>query len=112
MSAVKFDTLRSKAFGDITASYTVLGSVLAQNFRLMRIVNNTDGALLISTDGTTDKVFIPAYGFVLYDLATNAPNVKNSDSFVFAIGTQFYVKYSTAPTVGSVYLEGIYSTGV
>lgn len=112
MAAVRFDTLRSKAFGAITGSYTTLGSALTQNWRVMRICNNTDGDLLISSDGTNDKIFVPAYGFVLYDLATNAENVKNSDWFVLSIGTQFYVKYSTAPTVGSVYLEGIYSTGV
>lgn len=112
MAAVEFDTIRSKAFGSITAAYTVLGSALTVPWRMMRIVNNTNGDLFISDDGTNDKIFIPAGGFVLYDL--NANELGNDDSrwFVLAAGTQLYVKYSSAPSSGSVYAEGVYSMGV
>lgn len=112
MAQVRFDALRSKAFGVITNAYTTIGSPLAKNWRMFRITNNTNGDMLISADGTTDNLFIPAGGFVLYDLATNAVNVQDSDWFVMQIGTQFYVKYSSAPTAGTVYIEGLYSTGV
>ena len=112
MAVVKFDTLRTKAAAAITGSYTTLGTPLTQNWRMFKITNNTDGDLLISVDGTTDNLFVPAESFTLYDLATNAANVKDSDWFVMGLKVQFYVKYSTVPTSGDVWMEGLYSTGV
>jgi hypothetical protein len=112
MAAVRFDTLRSVAFGDITNSYTALGSALTQNWRMFRVVNKTDADMLISFNASTNNLIVPANSFVLYDLSTNALNVQDSDWFVMQIGTQFSIKYVTAPTSGNVYVEGIYSTGV
>ncbi len=109
MAVARFDALRSKAFGSITNAYTTLGTALTQNWRLFCIVNATDGDLLISADGTTDNFFLKANSFLLWDLATNAQPVASSDTFQLEIGTQFYVKYSSAPSVGSVYVEGIYA---
>lgn len=112
MAIVRFDAIRSKAAGSITNSYTTIGSALTRNWRITRIINDTDGDILISADGTTDNLYLPAGSFVLYDFATNAVSVNESDWFVTEIGTQFYVKYTSAPTSGSVYIEGVYSTGV
>lgn len=112
MAIVRFDAIRSKASGSITNSYTVLGSALTRNWRITRIINDTDGDVMISADGTTDNLYLPAGSFVLYDFATNAVSVNESDWFVMQINTQFYVKYTSAPTTGSVYIEGVYSTGV
>lgn len=109
MAVARFDTLRSVAFGGISGAYAVLGSALTQNWREFRIVNATNGDLFISADGTNNNFFLPANSFVLWDLSTNAPPISDTDTFVLAIGTQFYVKQSTAPTSGSVYLEGIYA---
>ena len=75
-------------------------------------VVNADADVFISVDGTTNNLIVSAFSFVLYDLSTNAPPISESDSFVLAIGTQFYVKQVTAPTTGAVYLEGIYARGV
>ena len=112
MAVVRIDALRTKAAASITGSYTTLGTALTQNWRMFRLTNNTDGDILISVDGTTDNLFVPSYSFVLYDLATNAQNVQDTDWFVMQIGTQFYIKSSTASTTGDVWLEGLYSTGV
>jgi hypothetical protein len=112
MAIVRFDALRTKANGAITNSYTTVGTPLTRNWRIFKITNNTDGDLLFSLDGTTDNIFVPASSFTLYDLSTNALNVQDSDWFVMQLGSQFYVKYSTAPTTGSVYMEAIYSSGV
>jgi hypothetical protein len=112
MAIVHFDTLRSVSSGSITNSYTDLGSIIDQNWRMFRIVNNTDGDMLFTTDGTNDQLFVPSYSFLLYDMATNALNVSDSDWFVLPMNTQFSLKYSTAPSTGSVYLEGVFSTGV
>jgi hypothetical protein len=112
MAVVRFDALRTKAFGAITGSYTTLGTPLTRNWRIFKITNNTDGDLLFSLNGTTDNIFVPASSFTLYDLSTNALNVNDSDWFVMELNSQFYVKSSTVPTTGSVWVEGIYSTGV
>lgn len=112
MAIVRFDALRSIAFGDISVSYAAVGTPLDRNWRIFRITNNTDGDMIISADGVIDNLFVPKNGFSTYDLATNAPPINQSDTFVMGIGTQFYVKQSTAPTSGAVYIEGIYARGV
>ena len=109
MAAVRFDSMRTVAHGAITNAYLALGAALTQNWRMFKITNNTDGDMLFSFDGTTNNLFVPADSFVLYDCGTNAPNISNLDSFVMQIGTQFYIKYSTAPTSGDVWIEGLYA---
>lgn len=112
MAIVRFDALRSLAFGGISGTYAPIGTPLDRNWRMFRITNDTDGDMFISADGTTDNLFVPANGFTLYDLSTNAQPIKQSDTFVMGIGTQFYVKQASAPTSGAVYIEGIYARGV
>lgn len=112
MAAVRVDAIRNVLNGSITNAYTTLGTALTKNWRMFKITNNTDGDMIFSFDGTTDNIFVPANSFTLYDLATNAANVAGSDWFVMQIGTQFYIKYNTAPTKGAVWVEGLYSTGV
>jgi hypothetical protein len=112
MAIVRFDPLRTLAFGGISGTYAPVGIPLATNWRAFKITNNTDGDLIISADGTTDNLFIPAMSFTLYDLATNGAPVQQTDDFVMQIGTQFYAKQSTAPTSGALFIEGIYARGV
>lgn len=111
MAAVQFDTIRSIAAGSLSGSYATVGSALAHNWRIVKFTNNTDGDLLLSTDGTTNMIFVPAGSFTLYDLSTNAPPVMVSDCLELALGTQFYAKTSTAATTGSLWIEGIYARG-
>jgi hypothetical protein len=109
MAVARFDTIRSLAFGSILITYVAVGTPLTQNWREFRIINDTDGDMFFSADGTNDNFFLPANSFLLWDLATNAPSIQVTDNFVIGLGTQFYVRYSTAPSVGSVYIEGIYA---
>jgi len=109
MAVAHFDTLRSLAFGGISGSYAPLGSALTTNTRIFKLTNNTDGDLIASLDGTNDHIFLPAGSFTLYDLSTNSPPIAVTDNLVLAIGTQFSVKQSTAPTSGAIYLECISS---
>jgi hypothetical protein len=51
-------------------------------------------------DGTLDHDFVPANSFVLYDLRANH---GVEAQFAVRVGTQFYVKGSSAGT-GNVYL--------
>lgn len=109
MAVAHFDTLRSLAFGSISGSYAALGSALTTNARVFKLTNGTDGDLFASLDGVNNQMFLPAGSFTLYDLSTNSPPIAVTDNLVLAIGTQFSVKQSTAPTSGSIYLEIISS---
>ena len=112
MSAKKvyFDTLRSIGFAAISATYAAVGSAFTEEVRIICITNKTAGDLILSTDSTnaTGQLFIPAGAFKLYDLTANMDPNKD-DSFVIAIGTQFYVKQVTAPVSGALYIENIYA---
>lgn len=111
MAIIRADSLRTLAFGGISGTYATVGAALAHTWRMFRVTNNTNGDLFISFDGTTDNLFVPASSFVLYDLSTNAPPISETDNLVLGIGTQFYAKQSTAPSSGSVWIEGLYAKG-
>lgn len=106
VQTVSLDPLRSVAFGSITTSYVALGTQFAKPVRLICLTNNTDGDMLFSVDAVTNHIFIPAKGFKLFDLTTN--RLENATFWVFDAGTAFFVKYSTAPTMGAVYLEALW----
>lgn len=105
-NAAQFDILRSLAFGSISGTYALIGTPLIYAANAIRITNNTDGDMFISDDGINNKLFVPATSFVLYDISSN----KNFPSEILkkSANTQFYVKQSTAPTKGDVYVEVIY----
>ena len=107
---VYFDTLRSLAFGGISATYAAVGGPLTVNPRIMCITNNTMGGMIFSVDNTNSdgQLFLPAGTFKLFDLTANLVPGKD-DNFVLAIGTQFYVKQAAAPTSGAVYIEFVYA---
>jgi len=113
MSAKKvyFDTLRTIAFGSISASYAAVGSALSTRPRIICFTNTTDVDLILSVDSTnaTGQIYVPSKCFKLYDLTSNMiPN--KDDGFEVAYGTQFYVKESgSAPSSGALILEVIYA---
>lgn len=104
----KFDTLRSAAHTSIGASYATIGSALPSEAVILTFKNQTNGDVLVSTDGTNDMLTLPANSFNVYDIRANAPN--NSD-FLFRKGTQFYVKDgTTAAASGTFYIEAVIVT--
>ena len=103
------DTIRTVAHGSITNSLVALGAPFGHQVRMMRIINNTDGDMLFSTDGTNNMLFVPAGSFVLYDVTTNRES--QAETFVFAVGTQMYIQYNSSPSKGDVWLECIYGQG-
>jgi hypothetical protein len=107
---VYFDTLRSLAFGSISGTYAALGSVLTVSPRIICFTNNTQGGVIISDDSSnaSGKLFLPPGSFKLFDLTANMVPGKD-DNWVIAVGTQFYVKDTTAPVSGAVYLEILYA---
>jgi hypothetical protein len=104
--AVRFDSLRSLAFGSISGTYAVLGTPTSHLMRILKIVNNTNADLTISFDGTTDNDFVPANSFCLYDFNANA---DENNEFYLSLNTQIYVKGS--PGSGSVYAVALYGKG-
>ena len=100
-----FEPLRVLAYTGISGTYAAVGAPLAFPSHAFRIINNTDGDMFLSYDGTTNFLFVPASSFVLYDISTN----NDVDTpFYFAAGTQWYVKQSTAASKNAVYIETIY----
>jgi len=104
-----FDSMRSLAFGGISAVYAAVGSPSTELIRGFCINNNTQGDLIFSDDNTdaNGKWFVPAYTSKLIDVQSNM-NSSFDDSYVLPIGTQFYVKQVTAPVSGTVYIEIMY----
>lgn len=103
----EIDTLRSLGFASISGAYAPVGSAFAFPVRLICITNNTNGDMIFSNDGSTDKLFIAKSSFKLFDITANKA-LKDS-YWSFPVGTRFYVKQSTAATSGSVYIECIYA---
>ena len=102
------DAYRTLAHGSITTSFVAVGTPFLHMLRVICLTNNTDGDVIFSTDGATSQLFVAAGGFKLFDLTTNRETATN---FYLPYGTQFYVMYSTSPSKGAVYVEGIYGVG-
>jgi len=100
---VVIDTIRSLAYTGISGTYATVGSVFSFPVKLICFTNNTDGDMFFSSNGTANQLFVAAGSFKLFDFTTN----RNSLQPVWALpkGTQIYVKQSTAPTKGAVYVE-------
>lgn len=109
---IGFATIKTLGFASITASYVAVGTPFSQAISMFRIINNTDGDMLFTTDSTRDELFVPALSFVLYDLSANSPPQVQGGSATLVQNTQFYVKESTAPSKGAVWIEGLYLVGV
>ena len=107
VAIAKLDELRTIAFGDISAAYAAVGSASEHLIRIFCITNNTEGDMLFTTNNTRDELFVPAGCFKLIDVQSNM-NAQFDDKYVLPIGTQFYVKQSTAPVSGDVYIEFFY----
>lgn len=99
----RVDAIRSLAFGGISGTYANVGGPIAQQSRLVHVVNNTDGDLMFSFNARTDHVFVPAGSFFLYDVNTNRDT--NEQGWYITVGSQPAVKsVGSAPTSGSVYV--------
>jgi|694.fasta_scaffold06999_18 hypothetical protein len=91
----------------IPAAFTPLGTPVDQPLRILKISNTTDQNISLSTDGVTIHDYIPANGFVLYDLGTNRASMGST--LQFPALTQFYIAADVITTSGLVILTGIYS---
>ena len=95
--------IRSLAFGSISGTYAAVGAACDRPLRMLRVVNGTDAALLISYDGSTDHMAVLPGQTALLDICTNR---VRDDGFFIAEGTQFFAKQAlAAPTTGRLYIE-------
>ncbi len=106
-SIAKLDTLRTVAYTGVTGAYAAVGSPQAYPARIICWTNTTNADVIFSMDGSTSQLIVPAGGFKLFDVTTNHRPV-NMDDLCFAVGTQWYVKTTGAPTLGSVFIDILY----
>lgn len=87
---IKPEAVREVAFGSITNAYVNLGAPTIAPSRCVRMVNETNAAVYVSLDGVNNHYRISPGSAYTKD-------TKADDSF-YDTGTQFKVKYDTAPT--------------
>ncbi len=107
-NVARFDAYRILAFGSLSGTFAALGSPLDHVTRILKLVNTTDTDVIVSFDGTTLNDYVPALGFVLYDISSNA---GSDGQFSLQKGTQIYVRQVTAPTKGNVVAVCVYARG-
>ena len=88
-NSIKDEAIRELPAASLTTSYQVLGAVMTRDAFRIWITNNTNGDVYLSTDGTTNMKKFPAGSGRALDDKTNDMYRKT--------GTQWYVKYSSAP---------------
>lgn len=96
------NTATDPTFG--AGGYSALGTPLANPAYIIKLVNNSNVLVTISTDGVNDYDVAPANSFWLYDENEGS----NWNNFLPA-GTQIYVKSGTgAAGIGNIYLVSQY----
>lgn len=98
---LKQEILRSFDTATLSGTYQNLGTSLAHPATMVKIVNTSSVAVIISIDGVNDYDICPASSFFLYDITANTPS-QGDDAIFVPEGTQYSVK-GTAGT-GLVYL--------
>jgi hypothetical protein len=100
-SQILYQPMQSIDSSTFTGSYQALGTPLVHPSSIIKVVNNSNVDVTVSTDGINAMDFIPANSFFLYDCTTNTPPSDSQGVYV-PKGTQYLVKGSAG--VGLVYL--------
>lgn len=103
---VKAEPIRTLAGSSITSSFLAVGTPTAFTTRIFSLVNNTDGDVFFSLDGTNENFFLPTKSYKIFDFTANRLSVD--DRFAIEANTQIYVKQSSNTTTGAVYVECVY----
>lgn len=106
---VRFEPLRSLAFGSISGTYAAIGTALANASHLIKVDNLSDVTLTISFDGVNDHFIIPTQAGTILDLSSD--RVDPAGKLFLSAGTIVYVKQTaTGPSTGSVYVSTMYAS--
>jgi hypothetical protein len=90
---MQYEPMRSIDSATFSGSYQKLGTPLAHQTSIVKMVNN-------STDGVTDYDVCPGSSFFLYDITSDKS--KDDNPVFIPQGTQYFVKGSAG--TGLVYL--------
>ena len=102
-----FEAIREVAFGSIGSSYGAVGTALTDHARIVRFVNDTNGDVYVSTDGSTNMLRLAASSFLVLDFSANK---VRDDGLFLPVGTIFYVKDgASAPSSGNFWIEVCYA---
>lgn len=107
MSRVFFEPLRTLSASEITADYVAVGDVLKHAPRFFKIVNATDGDVIVSLNSSVEagNMIFPPNSFTCYDIQSNQ-NTTNETSALISSKTQFFAKVGNmVPTSGNFYIE-------
>lgn len=105
---IRYENLRSIAFGGISGVYAGVGAAFANPVRLLKITNVTDADIIISFDGVNDKDIVASNTAWIHDYGSN--KADTGGALDQSQGERVYVRQaSAAPTVGSVYVTVIYA---
>ena len=101
----QWEALRSAATAAIGTNYATIGSGSAGPIIAAIFKNATNGDVVVSTDGSTDMLMIPANSYDAWDIQTNHMSFPTTEG-ALPKNTQFWVKDgSTIPTSGTFYIE-------
>jgi len=105
---LRFDTIRTLAFGGISGVFAAVGGALTVKPRLIKIQNVTNQPVELTSDGTNVQDYIPANSFTLYDLTANKVTINGafiSEGVIFSVRRPVGV---ANPTSGAIYITIIY----
>lgn len=103
---VNAETIRTLAGSSITMSYLAVGTPTIYTTRILSLVNNSDGDVFFSMDGTNNQFFLPTKSYKIFDLCAN--RLSTDDRWGIPSNTQFYVKQSSTTSSGAVFIELLY----
>lgn len=105
---IRFEPLRSIAFGAVSGAYALVGTPFSNAVRCIIIDNFMNANIIVSFDGVNDHLVVFSSSSKIIDYASN--RVGPVDQLEQAVGTQVYVKQeSGAPSSGNVYVSVIYA---
>lgn len=108
---VGYEAERSIAFGSITNSYALVGSLFSHAIRILVLQNDTNAAVSFSLDGSTTLITLQPAISIVFDLTANKTN--DPAGFSIPINQGIYVQYAVgAPTSGTVFASAIYASGI
>ena len=106
---LQVDAIREIDFGDVSGTYTAVGTPTTEHVRILAFNNGMNQQLYISLDGVTDHFRIADNSFKLYDFSANK---IRDDGLFLSVGTQIYVKeVSSSVSSGSFWVEILYGEG-
>jgi hypothetical protein len=108
---VRYEPLRSVAFGTITTVYEPVGLPFVNPVRILKVTNLTNQPIFVSINGINDHDIVAANGFFLYDYSSNRSDAAGL--LEQPQGDRIYVRAEgTLPDTGNIYVTVVYASQV